>query len=247
MVEKGYKYGFVDKSGNEVIARKYDYAGDFSEGLAEVEKDHKYGYIDKSGNEVIACKYDYADDFSEGLVRVEKDDKYGFVDKSGNEVIACKYDDADDFSEGLAWVCKDDKWGLIDKSGNEVIACKSKDYRDTYALIKHHGRWGFVENEYLVLPATQKIIEKGIQRDKMMKVAVPAGAFVAIILIPGALVLYLKKKKRKATEFSNEVVYTGEVQAMDTAGYCTNCGKPYSNSTQFCGGCGQKLQKRQEK
>ena len=97
-----------------------------------------------------------------------------------------------------------------------------------------------------MLPATQKIIEKGIQRDKMMKVAVPAGAFVAIILIIGMLVLYLKKKKRKAAEFSNEGVYADETQAADIAGYCTNCGKAYSNSTQFCGGCGQKLQKRQE-
>ena len=175
-----------------------------------------------------------------------KDDKCGYIDKSGKEVIACKYGTAWSFSEGLGYVGNDDEEAIIDKKGNKIIWFESADHFDNPVLIKYNGRWGFVEREYLMLPATQKIIEKGIQRDKMMKVAVPAGAFVAIILIIGMLVLYLKKKKRKAAGFSNEGVYADETQAADIAGYCTNCGKPYSNSTQFCGGCGQKLQKRQE-
>ncbi|MDR2409638.1 MAG: WG repeat-containing protein [Bacteroidales bacterium] len=46
---------------------KYDYVGDFSEGLAYVELNGKYGYIDKTGTEVIPLKYDDAWGFSEGL------------------------------------------------------------------------------------------------------------------------------------------------------------------------------------
>ena len=36
MVRLNYKYGFIDKSGTEVIPRKYDQAESFSEGLAKV-------------------------------------------------------------------------------------------------------------------------------------------------------------------------------------------------------------------
>ena len=120
-VRRNGKYGYVDKSGHEVIPCKYDYAGNFREGLAIFEKDDKWGYIDKKGREVIPCKYDRTFNFSEGLAIVEKDDKSGFIDKEGREVIPCMYDAAGSFSEGLAYVKKDDKWGYIDKTGREII------------------------------------------------------------------------------------------------------------------------------
>ena len=120
-VRRNGKYGYVDKSGHEVIPCKYDYAGNFREGLAIFEKDDKWGYIDKKGREVIPCKYDRTFNFSEGLAIVEKDDKSGFIDKEGREVIPCKYDDAGSFSDGLASVKKYDKWGYIDKTGREII------------------------------------------------------------------------------------------------------------------------------
>ena len=120
-VRRNGKYGYVDKSGHEVIPCKYDYAGNFREGLAIFEKDDKWGYIDKKGREVIPCKYDRTFNFSEGLAIVEKDDKWGFIDKEGREVIPCMYDAAGSFSEGLAYVKKDDKWGYIDKTGREII------------------------------------------------------------------------------------------------------------------------------
>lgn len=43
------EYGYIDKSGKEVIPFIYDDADSFSEGLAKVKKDGKEGYIDKSG------------------------------------------------------------------------------------------------------------------------------------------------------------------------------------------------------
>ncbi|MFN0277687.1 MAG: protein kinase domain-containing protein [Pyrinomonadaceae bacterium] len=43
------KAGFIDLSGKEVIARNYDFADSFSEGLASVGTNGKCGYIDHSG------------------------------------------------------------------------------------------------------------------------------------------------------------------------------------------------------
>src|SRR5215470_6777971 len=55
------KYGFIDKSGTEVIPLKYDNASIFfHDELVPVKLDGKYGFIDISGAEVIPCKYDYA-------------------------------------------------------------------------------------------------------------------------------------------------------------------------------------------
>ena len=41
------KWGYIDKTGKEVIPIEFDYVSDFSEGLAAVEKNGKYRYIIK--------------------------------------------------------------------------------------------------------------------------------------------------------------------------------------------------------
>lgn len=57
-------YGYMNTDGNLEINYQYDFADDFSEGLAVVEKDGKYGFIDKEGNVVIDFKYTSASFFS---------------------------------------------------------------------------------------------------------------------------------------------------------------------------------------
>ncbi|MGC8728762.1 MAG: FlgO family outer membrane protein [Elusimicrobiales bacterium] len=142
------KMGYCYYDGSIALDAEYDYAGSFSEGLADVKLNGKYGFIDKSGREVIPFKYDDAYSFSEGLAKVKLNGKYGFIDKSGKEVIPFKYDWANSFSEGLAAVKYNDKWGFIDKSGKEVIPFK---YNSIACFIKGflgvsiNGKWGFID------------------------------------------------------------------------------------------------------
>ncbi|WP_170880351.1 WG repeat-containing protein [Paenibacillus odorifer] len=150
-VERDGKWGFIDKTGKEVIAPQYDYARSFNEGLADVRKDGKYGFIDKTGKEVIVPKYDNVHSFSEGLATVIKGGKYGFIDKTGREVIASQYYEADNFSEGLARIeTEDGKHGFIDKTGKEVIAPKYDD-ADSFSeglarVVKtEYGEEGFID------------------------------------------------------------------------------------------------------
>lgn len=112
-----YEYKKGDKI-KEVIPCKYDYAGDFSDGLAEVKLNGKYGFIDKTGKEVVLCKYDDVWESSEGLARVELDGKWGCIDKTGKEIMPFIYDFIGDFSEGLAYVKKDEKYGYISYLSN---------------------------------------------------------------------------------------------------------------------------------
>ena len=125
-VELNGKYGFIDKSGNEVIPLEYDNVHFFYDGRARVQLNRKYGFIDKSGNKITPLKYNYAEDFYDGLAPVGLNGKYGFIDKSGNEVIPCKYDGflTNSFSNGPVPVKLNGKYGFMDKSGNVVIPFK---------------------------------------------------------------------------------------------------------------------------
>jgi hypothetical protein len=50
-VELNHKYGFIDKTGKEVIPLEYKYTENFSKGLALVQLGYKWGYVDKKGRE----------------------------------------------------------------------------------------------------------------------------------------------------------------------------------------------------
>jgi hypothetical protein len=87
IVNKDGGWGFIDKSGKEVVSCIYENADDFSDGLAPVEKDGKWGYINKAGTEVIPFIYYFGSSFSEGLACVEKEGHWGYVDLHGKSTF----------------------------------------------------------------------------------------------------------------------------------------------------------------
>jgi len=113
---KGYKL---------VVAGSFDFAKDFSEGLAPVKVGGKWGFIDTTGKMVIEPQFNpkqaqFNSYFSDDLVAVNFNDgtvngfdsnspantKWGFADKSGRIVINPNFDgdyfNPPHFSEGLA-------------------------------------------------------------------------------------------------------------------------------------------------
>lgn len=113
------KFGYIDKSGKEVIECKYDDAYDFSEGLALVTLNNKYGYIDKNGNVVIPFKYNYARDFS-NFMAIICEQKYGIIDNNGNEIVPAVYDVIEEYSKDYFFAKKDDKKFFIRKDGKII-------------------------------------------------------------------------------------------------------------------------------
>lgn len=107
------KWGYVDRSGREVIPMQFFTAGDFAEGLAPVDAggvggrgegslcgpEINYGYIDKTGTFVIKPQFARASRFQNGRARVSVGrityagrclccaprfiGKHGYVDRSG--------------------------------------------------------------------------------------------------------------------------------------------------------------------
>ncbi len=110
-----YRYGMINKKGQEVIPVEYDQLKYLSEGLAMAYKDGKYGYINAKNQVIIDFKYVYAYDFSEGLALVAEDTnedavyEYFYIDTKGNKISELTFDDGYSCYDGMAQVFFNDK------------------------------------------------------------------------------------------------------------------------------------------
>ena len=137
-VEQAGKYGFINLSGETVVAAQFDAVQSFSEGLAAVKTAEGWGFIDPTGAWVIhpnsgVAPYRTVSSFSEGLATVsitqanDGQSLYGFIDQSGQAVIAPQFIWAEPFSEGLANVRYKKEGtpisssGYIDQSGQLIL------------------------------------------------------------------------------------------------------------------------------
>ncbi len=133
--------GYIDETGEIVIAFCFKIAYNFKEGLARValfnfiEQEDNYDYdqydeepnipviyINKKGQIAFPSVFQTAHDFDNGLAMVcSMTGKWGYIDKNGQEVISCLYDDIGKVNEGLIKAKLNGKYGFIDSVGNKVI------------------------------------------------------------------------------------------------------------------------------
>jgi hypothetical protein len=148
------KYGFYYPNGSFLIMPVYDYASDFSEGLAIVAKDigggkRSYGFINKSGLLQIARIYENANKFIDGVAAVKKDGKYFFINKKGNQIGNNTFEYAKEHINGFSVVEAKDatnklKYGLVDKKANYIL----KNEYD-YISPNYYGNW--IAKKYVTL------------------------------------------------------------------------------------------------
>ena len=119
-VEIGGQHGFIDHSGNLVIAPQFgEESQTFFEGLAVVQTGSgKCGFIDKRGRFEIPAVFDWAKPFSEGIALVRVDGKYGYIHRGGKYLVEPRFDHAGDFRHGYASVSINGKWHYIDRAGD---------------------------------------------------------------------------------------------------------------------------------
>lgn len=112
-VRKGGKWGYTDSAGTVKVELKYDFTGDFSEGIAIAQQGEKFVALDVTGKELFT--YDKGiliGEFHNGLILAKninkaepafyKRDSYGFVNKQGEYAIRPSFKNATNFFEGYA-------------------------------------------------------------------------------------------------------------------------------------------------
>jgi hypothetical protein len=144
-------WGFVDKSGKQVINPQFKEVGSFHDGKCAVQnKDGKWGYIDKFGKININYQFDSAEKFVDGKAVVKLDDKTGVIDEDGKYIINPQFKNA--YADGNNYLIdQDDKWGWCDDKGKFVINPQFDDalfFGDSkLACIKSSDKWGYIDNE----------------------------------------------------------------------------------------------------
>jgi hypothetical protein len=146
-------FGYLNRSGEEVIAPQFSCAEPFSEGLARVALSRRVGFIGIDGELRIDAQFDQAANFRDGLAVVRKNEKCGVVDHMGKSVVSPRFDHIWDFSEGLARFRTGEmsRVGFMDQAGSIVIEPSFDDARDfseglAPVFVDDRG-WGFITKD----------------------------------------------------------------------------------------------------
>lgn len=132
------KRGYLNlNTGEMVIQPQYDYAWNFSHGLAAVCRNMKIGFINALGEEVIPCQYptsDYLIDrlgyaFYNGYCTVTNSkNECGLIDTNGVLVVDTIYDCIwNPCKAGVRIVQDEGKYGVMDLTGKIVVPLEYDD------------------------------------------------------------------------------------------------------------------------
>jgi len=127
-------FGFIDKTGKNVIPPQFDDVRRFQDGLVAVKVGSAWGFIDRKGVMVIEPQfesrktYSYPGPFSEGLAAFPGDDGWGYVDTEGQMIIAPflakkkdMFSKGRPFSNGVARISDGlAKYFFIDREGRRL-------------------------------------------------------------------------------------------------------------------------------
>jgi len=149
LIRRNGLYGYADSSGRQVIAPRFDEAGQFSEGLAAVRVGDNWGYVDVTGVTVITPQFESADRFSEGLAAVELSQRFGYIGRDGKFAIPARFERAKAFSDGLAIVRDGADWLVLNPSGSVTLRPQYdivESFSQGRAAVKGQGLWGYIDH-----------------------------------------------------------------------------------------------------
>lgn len=120
-----YCYGYVTKNDKKITEMpKYEYAGEFINGLSLIKSKEYLGVFDTSLQVQLEPKFSQIKDFKENMAAVKTDGQWGFIDEKANIVIKPQYDYVNDFEKGNAKVIDENKYAYINKKGELVTDYK---------------------------------------------------------------------------------------------------------------------------
>lgn len=135
-------YGFIDKSGKEIVPCQYKQTGtsSFNDGLARMKfPNGKTGYINTKGETVIEPKYSTTGSYGEGFYPASFGrtfNNWGLVDSNNQVVIEGIYDDLDTPFKNTVKVDLKGKHGYLKTDGSVLIPVEYDDFSLTF---EKHG------------------------------------------------------------------------------------------------------------
>ncbi|MCO5268664.1 MAG: WG repeat-containing protein [Brumimicrobium sp.] len=153
LVKEKDLFGYINKSGEEVIKPKFAKAESFSDGYAAaMTSDKKWGYIDVKGEWVIQPEYQKAKKFNSGWALVFDGVKWSYVNSKNEKLKVPSADKYFDFQEnGIAIITTvDKKVGLIDRSGKYILEPQYeviKPFSNGRARYKDGAKWGMIDTK----------------------------------------------------------------------------------------------------
>ncbi len=150
------KYGYIDSTGSFVIKPVYDYADDFSDGLAVVRQGEDNLIIDRTGAVIYKSKNTIGS-FHNGAASILTTEEvwlYGFIDTAGNIIVEPKYSSVSNFDKNghaYAYLPDTSTYDLIDITGNVVESYKPNidadyvsSFEDGYGVYTKRGKQGVI-------------------------------------------------------------------------------------------------------
>ena len=149
-MEKDGLWGFIDTSGNVVIAPQYEDGVLFSDGLAPATKEGLSGYIDPTGNEVVPLQYERGSYVYQGRAWVKLNGMYRMIDKTGAQVGSSEWRNVfSDFGwTNLTRVNSDSLWGYVNLENETVLNPvyeKATRFSDGLAAVRKGGAWYLID------------------------------------------------------------------------------------------------------
>ena len=126
---RNHKFGYIDKTGKEVIPCKYNSAAyAFSNGVTSVQEksDGPWYYIKTDGTRLLETPFFEASDFDDqgrAFVKKSENAKEQMIDKSGKTFFTAK--NIESGKNGL-YLFQDDfeMWGVVDKDGEVLLSAR---------------------------------------------------------------------------------------------------------------------------
>ncbi|MBX2904484.1 MAG: WG repeat-containing protein [Taibaiella sp.] len=119
---RGGLWGYIDKSGKEMIKPQFLAANQFSEGRAAVRINGKYGYVNLQGRLVIPPRFDLGNSFVAGMARIFIDGKPFFIDTAGKIAFEHSFKSIEPFGfhTFAVAVTESGKYCLINRAGGII-------------------------------------------------------------------------------------------------------------------------------
>jgi len=242
-IEDDYRYGFIDRTGKEIIPLQYSYCNDFENGKAIAWRGKQCGIIDRNGNTLLPFNYTNISMNAKGAIISSGENYYryyGIIDSACHITVPVKFKNIQHYSDNLFLLFSDDKILVTDISGKVMITlslvhyypvCENGflyltlgSYHPQQLLIRQDDKFVFREYDYISIFKFDSVAL--VERDSKKGLIDRKGNYLVPLIdvdeieFPKDGIAIIKKNN--------------EFGLADSTGIIVPCGK-YQEMNEFCG------------